>query len=886
MDRLRRLRPRRFTLAMRLLLLCCSVAAGSTALALALQDRKLSEDLENAASVRLERAASAVDRLVELRMAATTARYRTASESSHLRANLESRHDATLAYYTEELRGRQSAALIAFLDPSSHAVAHAGEASLLERVLAEEASADPQQASSRLISDGGALYIAVTIPVRTGDRLLGRMIGAERVDASLLQEWSQLCGTRVLVEARAQRSDDQLAHAVRGAGDYELRVSTSFEPERAALAASRLNLLAAGLGALLAAIVTSAFAANRFVVPIRKIQSLAEHITQHDFSKRLRMKRIDEIGDVARAFDAMLERLERTQGRLASAQHFARLGNWSVDVESGELEGSDEFSRILQIKAFERPASYQLLVGRAHPEDRAALEQVLKACLERGSSFQLDHRVLLSGGEERLLHTRGARCIQEDGAVRMEGTVQDITERKQIEDEVRFLAYHDVLTGLGSRRLFDERLDLALRARPRDQSIGVLFLDIDHFKIINDTLGHSQGDELLREVATRLVACTASDDEHSTILVTRQGGDEFTILIDRLQNPDDLSRLAQGILEALKPAFDLQGQRVSITGSIGIASCPRDGQSTGDLLRSSDTAMYQAKREGRDRFSFYTEAMQEAAFERLHLESQLRQALERSEFEVYYQPRVDVRTGRVAALEALLRWRDADQRMRGPAEFVPLAEETGLIRPIGAWVLREAVREAQSWQDLGSPRVSVNLSFHQVDNDDFVEIVANVLEETQFDPARLELEITESALMRNEERAIEVLTELKQLGVQLSMDDFGTGYSSLSYLRILPIDTVKIDRSFVRRVATDSDDNGLVSAIVSIAKLRRLSVTAEGVEDEDQRDCLIELGCDELQGFYFSAAVPASQVRSAVIGIEKSTKPAAARRRRQGRSEV
>jgi diguanylate cyclase (GGDEF)-like protein len=682
----------------------------------------------------------------------------------------------------------------------------------------------------------------------------------------------------VMLEAREQRSDDRLIHAVQAlGGGYELRVATSLEPERAALASSRLSLLAAGIGAVLAAALTSAVAANRFVVPIRRIQELAERITQQDFSQRLHMERGDEIGDVARAFDGMLERLAHTQGRLASAQHFARLGNWSIDLSSGELEGSEEFRRILQIDASEPAVSYEILIDRTHPDQRGALQRGREACMKDGLSVQLDHRIRLAAGGERVLHTRGARSTDAGQPARVEGTIQDITERKQIEDEVRYLAYHDVLTGLGSRRLFEERLALALRARTQDHSIGVMFLDLDHFKIINDTLGHSHGDQLLREVAARLVRCTSSGNggsqgRHSGGLVTRQGGDEFTILVDRIEDPTELRQLAERILVALKPPFDLQGQEVSITGSIGIAICPQDGHSTGDLLRSSDTAMYQAKREGRDRLQFYTEEMQEAAFKRLHLESQLRHALDRNEFEVYYQPRVAVETGRVVALEALLRWRDAERRMRGPAEFIPLAEETGLIRPIGEWVLRRAVRDAQTWQGTTPLRISVNLSLHQIDDESFVDTVANVLAETQFDPGLLELEITESVLMRDEERAIGVLTELKQQGVQLSMDDFGTGFSSLSYLRVLPIDTVKIDRSFVRRVATDSDDNALVSAIISMAKVLRLSVTAEGVEDTEQRDCLVELGCDELQGFLFSAPVPAADVPATLAEIAKTAK--------------
>jgi diguanylate cyclase (GGDEF)-like protein len=859
---------------MRLLTLFCSIAAFSTVLALAVQDRSLSEDLENAARARLSNAGTAAERLLDLHVEATGSRYRAVSETPQLRANLDSGHRPTLVFHAEELRRKQAASLIAFRDAAGEDMAHAGSPSLAE------ATRGAQGATLLLHDDG--LYLAVAIPLVTGARALGSVLAVEPIDASLMHDWSQLCGATVLLEARgSERNDDLLVHPIRRLGNHELRVATSLAPERAALTRSRLGLLAAGFGALLAAALTGAVAAHRFVVPIRRIQRLAERITQRDFSKRLHMERSDEIGDVARAFDAMLERLARTQGRLANAQRFARLGNWAIEIDTAELSGSDEFRRILQLEGTTRPIRRALLVARAHPEDRAGLQEALEACLQEGRAFALDHRILLPGGEERVLHTRGARVSDAGQALRVEGTIQDITERKRIEDEVRYLAYHDMLTGLGSRRLFEERLDLALRARPRDHSIGVMFVDLDHFKIINDTLGHGQGDRLLRSVAARLVACAANYETQAgaqgTTLVTRQGGDEFTLLVDRVAGREPLRALATDILGALRPSFDLEGHQVSITGSIGIALCPDDGQSSGDLLRSSDTAMYQAKREGRDRVQFYTEEMQEAAFRRLHLESQLRRALERDEFEVYYQPRVDSETGRVAAVEALLRWRDSENRMLGPAEFVPLAEETGLIRPIGEWVLRRAIADAQSWPGDEPLRISVNLSFHQVDDDSFVDTVASVLTETQFDPDLLELEITESALMRDEVRAIEVLTELKQQGVQLSLDDFGTGFSSLSHLRILPIDTVKIDRSFVRRVATEADDNALVSAIVSMAKVLRLSVTAEGVEDEEQRECLTELGCDELQGFLFSSPLPAPQVPAVVAQIAAAAKRAAER---------
>jgi predicted signal transduction protein with EAL and GGDEF domain len=356
---------------------------------------------------------------------------------------------------------------------------------------------------------------------------------------------------------------------------------------------------------------------------------------------------------------------------------------------------------------------------------------------------------------------------------------------------------------------------------------------------------------------------------HASCTVSRLGGDEFTVLISDLEDARQIASVAQRILESLSITFDVKGEEIVIGGSIGITVSPADGIDVETLLGNSDTAMYHAKRHGRNTFQFYTESMKAAAFKRLTLENNLRRAIDRGEFRLYYQPKVELATGQVTGVEALVRWRDPAVGIVLPSEFIPLAEEMGSIVLIGNWVLRAAAQQAVAWQKAnGVPlRVSVNLSPLQIEEPDFAKTVASVLKETGLDPQYLEFEITESTLMQDEESNIALLQRLKAMGIRLSLDDFGTGYSSLSYLRRLPIDTLKIDRSFVQRIATDPDDAAFAGAIIGMAKVLRLRVVVEGVETEQQRDLLDELGCDEIQGFLFSTPVPADEVTAVLAEI-------------------
>jgi diguanylate cyclase (GGDEF)-like protein/PAS domain S-box-containing protein len=568
-----------------------------------------------------------------------------------------------------------------------------------------------------------------------------------------------------------------------------------------------------------------------------------------------------------RASDNLTE-LRTSRARLAAAQRLARMGSWRIDFATGELHISEEFLDLFGLEAGAARVPQERMWERIHPADRPALEEAARRCIAEGTSLHVDHRVVLPDGSERIVHSQAQLVLDEEGAVvGLDGTAQDVTERKRAEEQIRYLAYHDSLTGLGNRRLFQERLALALaQARRSEGRVGVLFLDLDHFKRINDTLGHSVGDALLQGVADRLVASVRETDlvtrRELSGAISRLGGDEFTILLSEIRDVQDLAKVARRVLEALGRPFHLGGHDVVIGGSIGITAWPDDGDDAETLLRNADTAMYHAKEQGRNNYQFYAQSMNAVALRRLILEGKLRRAIEQDEFELHYQPKADLASGALTGLEALLRWRDPELGLVMPGDFIPIAEETGLIGRVGEWALRAACRQIAAWRARGLPPVpvSVNLSAHQFRSGRLVEQVQAALADARVPAEALELEITESTYLHDESRVIAQLEELRAIGVRISLDDFGTGWSSLSYLRRLPVDVLKIDRSFVRDVAERSDDAALVAAIVSMARALRLRVIAEGVERATQRDALRSFGCDEMQGFLLSPAVPAAEV--------------------------
>jgi diguanylate cyclase (GGDEF)-like protein/PAS domain S-box-containing protein len=448
-----------------------------------------------------------------------------------------------------------------------------------------------------------------------------------------------------------------------------------------------------------------------------------------------------------------------------------------------------------------------------------------------------------------------------DGDV-LEGTIIDVTDRKHALEQMEYQAYHDSLTLLPNRLLFRDRITIALaHARRNGRSSAVMFLDLDQFKLVNDTLGHTVGDRLLQVIGTRLVTCVRAEDT-----VARMGGDEFTILLADLHDRRGATAVAQKVLEAVRHPVVVDEHELYVTTSVGIAIFPDDGDDAESLLKNADRAMYKAKELGRDNLQYATAAKLEIADGRLGLERRLRHALERDEFLVHYQPMVEIATGRVVGAEALLRWNHPENGLIQPEEFIPVAEETQLIVPLGAWVLRTACAQMKAWHDSGFPwlRVAVNLSPRQFQDRELVSTVERVLAETGFPAPFLDLEITESTAMQNAELSLSILNRLKEMGIRISIDDFGTGYSSLSYLKRFPIDTVKIDQDFVRDLT--SDDAAIISAVISMARALNLRVIAEGVETEEQLAFLRREQCAEMQGFLYSQPLTPAEFEKILRG--------------------
>ncbi|RZA34464.1 MAG: EAL domain-containing protein, partial [Lysobacteraceae bacterium] len=453
---------------------------------------------------------------------------------------------------------------------------------------------------------------------------------------------------------------------------------------------------------------------------------------------------------------------------------------------------------------------------------------------------------------------------------------EEINERRQAEARVHHMAYHDSLTGLPNRALLSDRLECALRAAQRNYRqdgkgsqgrLALMFLDLDRFKTINDSLGHATGDQLLREVARRL--CTAVRDSDT---VARLGGDEFVVLLPDVGGAQDCALVGDKIIEALATPFPLEGHSLHITPSIGICLCPDDGGDVETLMRHADAAMYHAKALGRNNYQFFDQRMNQAAARRFALESKLRGALVRGEFELHYQPIIDSATRRLHALEVLLRWRrsadtSGEDCLVGPDEFIPILEENGMIVPVGEWVIRAACEQGMAWQRQGLLAVplAINLSARQFMHDGLVESISRIVGETGIDPALLEFELTETALMQQGERTLEILRQINGMGMRLSIDDFGTGYSSLAYLKRFPVRKIKIDRAFVRELEASAEDRAIVAAVMALANSLGLSAVAEGVETEGQYALLRGYGCQFAQGYLFARPLPAGEVARLLV---------------------
>jgi diguanylate cyclase (GGDEF)-like protein/PAS domain S-box-containing protein len=551
------------------------------------------------------------------------------------------------------------------------------------------------------------------------------------------------------------------------------------------------------------------------------------------------------------------ERLRQSESRFRSLLALSSDWYWEQDAELKftEVAGMDPQRNRLGVGQFLGHTGFtqgQIPVGEA---DLARYRQLTAA---RQPFRDLTQTVRDADGEWRYISFSGEPVFEGDGNfLGYRGIARDITQSRHAEERIRRLAHFDELTGLPNRTMFMHTLQRAFSlAQRRSKQFALFFIDLDRFKNINDSLGHEAGDRLLQDVARRLRHHLRESDT-----VARLGGDEFVVLVEDCADARELNAIAQNILNAVGRPYTLSGQEYHVTGSIGISTYPADGIDPAALLKNADIAMYLAKDRGKNNFQFYSHQQNAHSFERLALESALRHALEREEFVLHYQPKVEIATGRMTGVEALLRWNHPDLAMVLPNQFIPLAEETGLIVPIGRWVLRTACLQAAAWRRDGLPtmRVAVNLSARQFSDDALIVDIGDALSEAVLAPDGLELEITESMVMHNPERAVTTLSRLREIGISVAIDDFGTGYSSLGYLKRFPIDNVKVDRSFIKDLPHDTDDAAITRAVIAMAQSLRIRVVAEGVETREQLEFLRTHECDECQGYYLSRPLPAAE---------------------------
>lgn len=554
--------------------------------------------------------------------------------------------------------------------------------------------------------------------------------------------------------------------------------------------------------------------------------------------------------EISRQLATAEEALRQSESRLARTQRIARLGSWEWDIKNGSVYFSDELLRILEHSPESRSnITIEWIYQQINPVDLPVVRRAIANSIETATPLNVAYRIQTASGNEIMVSSQGeVECDEDENPSLLIGATIDITARSKAEEEIHLLVNYDTLTGLPNRNLLQDRLQQAIAKSARtDHSVGVLILDLDRFKSINDTLGHKAGDRLLKILAERLRTCLRESDT-----LARIGGDEFVILLTGTVNEDGISAAATKILAIISEPFHLEGRELYLTASIGIAVFPDDGDDANALLKYADLAMYKAKELDRNNFQFFSSDMNIKVMERMVLENALRRALERNEFELLYQPQVDSEQKRIVGFEALIRWHHPDIGTISPDKFIPLAEETGLIIGIGEWVIRTACRQAKIWKDMNMPvRVAVNLSGRQF-RIRLDQVVEAILLDTGLEPDLLELEMTESILMKNAAQNLQLLKSLSSLGCTISIDDFGTGYSSLAYLKNFPLGRLKIDRTFVRDITTNQDDVAIAKVIIDMAHTLRMKVTAEGVEDMEQLELLATYGCNEMQGFLFS----------------------------------
>jgi len=579
------------------------------------------------------------------------------------------------------------------------------------------------------------------------------------------------------------------------------------------------------------------------------------------------------------------DKLRSSQARLDNAQRIARLGHWEWEIATNQTNWSREVARMFGFDKNTLSGSWENLLDKVDASKRQEVRLSAEQAVEQAQRFTLEFSVTgKRANDSCAIRLEAEPKLDKYGScTHMVGTVQDITQSAHAQKEIHDLAYYDLVTGLPNRVQLRESLDNILKMSERTSGVfALLFLDLDHFKQVNDTLGHDAGDDLLQQVSNRLSGVVRdsdilsrpedpdgpiSDEVASKDTVARIGGDEFVVLLGNINRAEDAARVAERIANSIGESYTISDIEVAVTTSIGISVYPSDGRDAETLMKHADVAMYHAKENGRNGYQFYSRNIHQQALNRFSIERELKLAIEEEQLKLLYQPKLDMRTGEVVGVEALVRWSHPEKGSISPSEFIPLAEETGLILPLGQWVLNESARQIQRWiqQGVGTFSVAVNCSPTQFTRGNMISDIATALETGGIDPSLLEVELTENLFLHNIENGIQLLSNIKELGVQIAVDDFGTGFSSLSYLKRLPVNKLKIDQTFVEDLHNDKGDAAIVLAIITLGHNLGLSVVAEGVENEQQLKILRQYNCNEAQGFYFSRPLSSDEFEQWLI---------------------
>lgn len=636
----------------------------------------------------------------------------------------------------------------------------------------------------------------------------------------------------------------------------------------------RLQMTAAMLFFTFMAIVSAIYIARLIVRPVTRLTNAARDIKNGNYGVRAAVEGNDEISELASSFNSMTDQLvsinKRLDKKVGESTQSLRLMATAFEHSGEGILITDADKNIIAVnEAFSRMTGYtqeEMLGKKLGNGNNTANElfRQIRRSLNGSGAWQgeiVDHRKNGQAYSQRLSITA---VRDEQGQItNYIGNFSDITEQKAYEEKIRYLAHHDTLTSLPNRFMLVERLQQAASAAQRNkEKVAVMFIDLDRFKSINDTLGHNIGDKLLIQVAQRLQSCVRSSD-----IVARLGGDEFVVALVEIEGADRVFHVADNILRALGHSYFVEEYALYSTPSIGIAFFPEDGATVDEVMKNADVAMYHAKAKGRNNYQFFEQEMNTASLERIEMENEIRMALEREEFLLHYQPQVNIATGQVVGVEALVRWQHPEKGLILPATFVPVAEDTGLIVPLGEWILRTACRQLNQWlaQGMTEMLMCVKLSARQFRQKNLHTKVVSIVAEEKLDPALLELEITEGVAMSNPEEAVSIMETLRGIGVKLAVDDFGKSYSSLSYLKQFPINRLKLDHSFIRNIETDPKDAAIYAATVTLANHLGLDVVAKGVETKKQHDYLKQLHCDKIQGYFCCKPLPAKDAEVMLV---------------------